>query len=190
MKYNILILLSFIVIMIPSCTNTTNHTTIDEMAFSTCHFDSLGSVLQDLGICLNVDAQTWEDTIHKDPKIKLEWRYFYDTTYFKAYKMSNKASCENLLLLEISINHGSGEYDNYIIKTGKQGYEIVTEFKGYLNDIIVTNEAYFKLTYQIYITNNKSCLVTGSFDGNQMVTDTVLSNDNIYKRIFIKDKPW
>jgi len=176
-----------------------------EITLSACQFDSLKNVLQDLGICLNVDAKTWEDTIRKNPNIELDWRYFYDTAYFKAYKLSNNTPCENLFLLEVSINHGSGEYDNYIIRKEKQGYQIITDFKGYLSEIIVTNDDYFKLTYRMYVTHDINCLVTGAFDGQQIKTDTVInqmvlntklnqitisSNDSFCKSIFTKGKAW
>jgi hypothetical protein len=160
-----------------------------EITLSACEFDSLKNVLQGLGICLNIDAQKWADTLKVNPTVVTDWRYFYDPTYFKAYKMNNNTPCQNLFLLEVSINHGSGEYDNYIIRKEKQGYQIVTEFKGYLSDIIVTNDDY-KLTYRMYVKHNLSCLVTGTFDRNKVRTDTVLSNDSLCMNIFTKGKSW
>jgi hypothetical protein len=104
--------------------------------------------------------------------------------------MSNDLSCQDLFLLEISVNHGSGEYDNYVIKKRGDGYEIVFDFKGYLNKIIITDSNQFKFTYRISVTNEKSCLVNGVFDGKQMITDSVLSNDLLCNKVFIKGQPW
>jgi hypothetical protein len=36
----------------------------------TCNFDSLGNVLQELGVCLNIDAKTWEDSIKIDSNLE------------------------------------------------------------------------------------------------------------------------
>ena len=182
--------MSFALTLISSCISIADNKAEDEMTFFTCNFDSLGYVLQDLGVCLNVSADKWVDSIKTNPNLELEWRYFYDTSCFKAYKMSNDSLCQDLFLLEISVNHGSGEYDNYVIRKGKNGHEIVFDFKGYLNEITFKDTNQFKFTYMISVANDKSCLVKGMFNGNQMITDTVLSNDDYCKSIFMKGKPW
>ena len=76
--------------------------------------------------------------------------------------------------VEVKVNHGSGEYDNYFIKKTEKGYKITCEFKGYLDSILISNKPFYKFVYQFNTTTEKSCKVLGSFNGENIVTDTIL----------------
>ncbi len=193
MKSNILIIILNISIFLFGCLNVSNkRDNKDKKKIDIgCQFNSLKETLQSLGICLNIDEQKWLDTLNLNSEIAIDWRYFCDTTYFKIYKMSNQITCENLFLLEVRINYGSGEYDNYIIKKEEYGYQIITEFKGYLYEIITSNDDYFKFTYQFNVSPDERCLVTGKFNGKQIRTNTILNKDiAICQEVFIKGNSW
>jgi hypothetical protein len=147
--------------------------------------ESTSEMLQRLGICLNVDEKTWQKNIESNQS---KWRYFYDTTYFKIHLLSKNSSIDELLLLEAQINHGSGEYDNYIIKNVDGKYQIITEFKGYL-DSIVQGHPDFRMYYSFNISPNKSCKVIGHFNGQSVITDTVLTKHKYCKDI-VKGQKW
>jgi hypothetical protein len=150
-------------------------------------FDSLKKDLQDLGICINVSEQTWKDSVLLVSKLSPGWRYFCDSNYFKVHKISKDLGLDKLFLLEAKIGHGSGEYDNFIIQKTQDKYEIKTEFKGYL-DTIIPSDNEFELVYNFKPEPDKSCKVTGHFNGQYVITDTVLTYFNC--RNFSKGQKW
>jgi hypothetical protein len=147
-------------------------------------FKEISEILQSMDICLNIDEKSWNDSIRKNANLQNEWRYFCDTANFKIHKLGPLVPLSAAFLLEVRINHGSGEYDNYIIKRTDSGYKITCEFKGYLDSILQGNIQYNKFIYHFNTTTVK-------FDGNNIVTDTILSFDvTECKDVFEKGTKW
>ena len=154
-------------------------------------FKELSQVFQSLNICLNIEEQAWNDSIKNNPELLQRWRFFCDTSYFKTYKIRRDIPLNELLLLEVRINQGSGEYDNFIIKKTSSGYKISCEFKGYLDSVLVEKKDYNRFIFKFNTTEESCCKVLGYFDGEEMVTDTILNFDiRECKDIFIKGKPF
>jgi hypothetical protein len=93
-----------------------------------------------------------------------------------------------VLLLESQINHGSGEYDNFIIKKFSDGYRVTCEFKGYLNKITLKNTTY-RFLYKIYTTSTTNVEVIGIFDGETLKVDSVMNlKKDAESKLFFKGK--
>ncbi len=154
-------------------------------------FKELSKIFQELNICLNIDELKWHDSLKKDSNLEEKWRYFCDTTYFKIYKISSHIPITEALLLEVKINYGSGEYDNYVIKKSNKGYKITCEFKGYLDSILVRENEFNKFIYDFNTNSEKRCRILGTFNGESIVTDTILNFDvSECKQAFIKGIKW
>lgn len=152
---------------------------------------NLYKILDSLGICLNIDSSKWNDTILENPQIINEWGSFCDSNYFKIHKFIEGNERLNFFLLETKINHGSEEYDNYLISFYKGNYIINQEFKGYfLNSIIDDSGKEQRFRYKFYITEKSYVIVVGKLKFNQIVTDSIEKMDSAFKNIFYKGSVW
>lgn len=183
MIYNKFIISIFIVVNFVQFNSCKQKTEVEE-------FSTLAKVFQDLDICLNVNENAWNDSLKKMPELQEKWRFFCDTTYFKLHKVGPEVNYQDIVLLEVKINHGSGEYDNYIIKKYGDKYRVTAVFKGYY-DGYINNGKYYKFIYQFNTSSSKSCKVLGTFDGEKIVTDTILNLGAMECRdAFFKGKAW
>jgi hypothetical protein len=91
--------------------------------------DSRFTIISELKICAKISEAEWDST--KEKYQMSSFRSYCDSDYFRVYPLLPHSA--DLFLLESSTNHGSGPYDNFIIQRMGKEYQIIQEFKGYMD---------------------------------------------------------
>jgi len=122
---------------------------------------SVYSVLENSEVCLDIDSASWDKLMRENnPKIMI-YSYYCDTNVFKKHFLIEKDN-GRYYLVEGKIGHGSGEYDNFIVKIDNSGGGSITQyFKGYLENIYIDDQ--ITCSYKFYLDANRFCIIKGKF---------------------------
>lgn len=131
--------------------------------------DSLYSLLDRLRICAHVSESQWFST----PDGIKDFRYFCDSLHFKVYPLLKNNDA--LFLLESSINHGSGEYDNFVIGYVADSFAVLHSFKGYVDTTFAYDGAEYAVVCNFWIDNNTRITLQGVAQNDGIYDDSIIS---------------
>lgn len=139
---------------------------------NTEEIDPVYKTLENNNICLCVDSAEWNRRVEQNHSSTTTYSYYCDTSLFVKHFLKS-TSQNQYYLVEGKTAHGSGEYDNFIVKINDTGDNTITQyFKGYLQKLDKKTNSNITSKYRFYIDIGKYCDINGVF------TDSIFSSAN------------
>jgi hypothetical protein len=139
-----------------------------------CDWNQVTDVLQDFNVCLKVSEKKWNKLTHDEQS---SFFYYCDKESFRVYPLSK--CCMKMFLVEIKVNHGSGEYINKVFRYEDGKYRELQEFQAYIDTVIPNNNGrYYDVVARFGLAPFAYATVSGKFSSQGYYTDKVLAIDS------------
>lgn len=135
--------------------------------------DSLFTIFNQLGLCAKVSQKDWDENYENGAsEIRKNYQCRCDFSNLRVYPLANKSS--SLFLLEIRVNHGSGEYDNFVIQRFGKKYKNIQTFKAYIDTTFGNERSNFKIKCAKKWNWNAIVVVLGKWQGDGYYQDSTI----------------
>ena len=113
--------------------------------------DPVYKVLENNKICLCVDSAKWEELVEQNSNLTIEYSYYCDTNAFVKHYLTSTPT-NQYYLVEGKVAHGTGEYDNFVVKINDKGDNTITQyFKGYLQKLNRNTSDSISCNYRFFV---------------------------------------
>lgn len=140
--------------------------------------DSLFKILHKLGKCANVTQVDWDKYYENDVMRDFQCRCSMNN--LDVYPLMKNS--DSIFLVEIKVNHGSGEYDNFIIQKFDTIFKNVQSFKAYIDTTYKSERLVYNIKCRKIWNPNTMVQVIGKWKMDGFYQDSIVEyyiNDSL-----------